>query len=342
MRTGWLCFDVGSGDSKSSALAGETTINMVSGLSELDRSWDTQVMSSPSITLIGPGAIGAALAAGLVEAGHDLTLVTRTAFNRLSVVWPAGSVDVPVTCVSDVADVESVDIVIVATKATQNDAVAEHVRAAVRSDSILLIAQNGVDHVERFDVSATVVPAIVMLPSERTGPGQATVGSPSRLIIPDSEAALRVKAIFDGTFIDVEVTEDWTSAAWLKLMMNAAVGGIGVLTRRGSEVFRDADARLLLRELMEEVAAVGRAEGATLPADLPGQLARYQERHAGGHTTSIVVDRVAGTPTEWRERNQVVVDRADRHGIAVPLNRAVATLMRLGEPSATQSSSSGR
>ena len=28
MRMGWLCFDVGNGDSKSSALAGETTINM--------------------------------------------------------------------------------------------------------------------------------------------------------------------------------------------------------------------------------------------------------------------------------------------------------------------------
>lgn len=289
-------------------------------------------MSTPSITVIGPGAIGAALAAGLVEGGHEPTVVTRTPFDRLVVEWPTGSVDIAARCVVHAEELVPADVVIVATKATQNAAVVDHVRASVRPDSVLLIAQNGIDHLDRFDVDARVVPAIVMLPSARTGPGRATVGSPSRLIIPQSDAALLVKSVFDGTFIDMEVTDDWVSAAWLKLMMNAAVGGIGVLTRRDSDVFRDAEASALLRELMEEVASVGRAEGAILADELPAQLQRYQEKNAGGHTTSIVVDRLAGTPTEWRERNQIVVERAARHGIDVPANRIVATLMRLGEP----------
>jgi 2-dehydropantoate 2-reductase len=310
---------------------------MTSGLSELGRPWDTQVMSTPSrapaITLIGPGAIGAALAAGLVEAGHIPTLVTRTPFDRLRVEWPLGSVDVAARCVTAVDVIEPADVVIVATKATQNAAIGDQVRAAVRADSVLLIAQNGVDHLERFAVEANVVPAIVMLPSERIGPGQAKVGSPSRLVIPEGQSAARVQSIFENSFIDVEVTAEWTSAAWLKLMMNAAVGGIGVLTRRGSDVFHDVDALNLLQALMEEVATVGRAEGAVLPDELPSQLRRYQEKNAGGHTTSIVVDRLAEQPTEWRERNQAVVDAAKRHGIDVPLNQTVATLMRLGEPS---------
>ncbi len=289
-------------------------------------------MTALSVTVIGPGAIGAALAAGLVQGGHDPTLVTRTPFERLSVQWPAGSVDVAARCVVNAGELAPADVVIVATKATQNAAIVDHVRASVRPDSVLLIAQNGIDHLQRFDVDAQVVPAIVMLPSERTGPGEAVVGTPSRLVIPESPAGVVVQAVFDGSFIDVEQTDDWVSAAWLKLMMNAAVGGIGVLTRRGSDVFGDAEAAEMLRALMEEVAAVGRAESATLADDLPAQLQRYQEQNAGGHTTSIVVDRLAGTATEWRERNQIVVDRALRHGIDVPLNRAVATLMRLGEP----------
>jgi 2-dehydropantoate 2-reductase len=130
--------------------------------------------------------------------------------------------------------IEPADVVIVATKATQNGAIVDQVRAAVRADSVLLIAQNGVDHLERFAVEANVVPAIVMLPSERIGPGQAKVESPSRLVIPDGQAAARVQSIFKGSFIDIEVAADWTSAAWLKLMMNAAVGGIGVLGRSSS------------------------------------------------------------------------------------------------------------
>lgn len=289
-------------------------------------------MSSPSITVIGPGAIGAALAAGLVEGSHDPTLVTRTPFERLAVQWPAGSIDVAARCVVNADDLTPADVVIVATKATQNGAITDHVRASVGPDSVLLIAQNGIDHIDRFAVDAQVVPAIVMLPSERTAPGQAVVGTPSRLVIPDSKAAETVQSIFAGSFIDIEVTDDWLSSAWLKLMMNAAVGGVGVLTRRSSDVFYDAEAIEMLRALMEEVAAVGRAEGATLPDELPAQLQRYQEKNAGGHTTSIVVDRLAGTPTEWRERNQIVVERAARHGIDVPLNQTIATLMRLGEP----------
>ena len=53
---------------------------------------------------------------------------------------------------------------------------------------------------------------------------------------------------------------------------------------------------------------------------------------AGHHYPSITQDRMAGLPTEWRARNEVVVRLARRHDIAVPLNEALTTLLRLGEP----------
>lgn len=83
---------------------------------------------------------------------------------------------------------------------------------------------------------------------------------------------------------------------------------------------------------MEEVATVGRAEGANLLVELRGQLRRYFVKNAGSHTTSIMLDRHAEVSTEWRERNHGVVDRANLHGIDVPLNQVAATRMRLDEP----------
>ena len=47
---------------------------------------------------------------------------------------------------------------------------------------------------------------------------------------------------------------------------------------------------------------------------------------------SIVVDRLAGQPTEWDARNASVLRFADAHGIDVPINRLLTTLIRLGEP----------
>jgi len=288
-----------------------------------------------SIALVGPGAIGGALAGGLVQVGHQPTLVTRTPFERLRVTWPEGSLDEPSRCTPP-PDLQPSDVVIVATKATQNPNITDHLSALLHDESILLIAQNGVDHVRRFaDVirpGVQVVPAIVLLPATRNEPGDIEVGTPSRLSIPAGAPAEVIRDLFAGSFIDIDVTADWTTSAWFKLMLNASSGGLGVLTQRGSEVAADEGAQELLLAMMEEVAAVGRAEGANLADDLPGQMVRYQAKNAGGHTSSIVLDRIAGVPTEWRERNQVVVDVAAEHGIDVPVNRAVATLMRLSEP----------
>jgi 2-dehydropantoate 2-reductase len=290
---------------------------------------------TPSITLIGPGAIGTALAAGLIQAGHTPTIVARTPFDRLHVEWPDTAVDAEVSCLSSSSELKPVDIVIVATKATQNAAVVDHVRAATRTGSIVVVAQNGIDHLRRFtDIGkgVVVVPAIPMLPAHRRAPGDTVVVGKSKLVIPAGPEAEVIRSIFKGATVDIEASGDWISAAWLKLILNAASGGMGVLTRRGSEIFVDVEAQALLLELMEEVAAVGRAEGAKLAEDLPAQFQRRSIANAGRHTASIVVDRIGGTPTEWRERNDIVVRVAAKHGIDVPANRMVAMLIRLGEP----------
>ena len=292
--------------------------------------------TKPSVTLIGPGAIGAALAGALVDAGHQPTLVARTPFDRLRVEWPDGSVDVASNCISSPADLDHADVVIVATKAIHNASIAEHVRAALGPESVLLIAQNGVDHVDRFTAlgvePAAIVPAVVLLPAERPAPGHSVVSGAARLRVPAGTAAARIESLFEDTFVQVSVTDDWVSAAWQKLLMNAPSGAMSVLARRGPEIYADIEAQELLHALMQETLAVAQAEGAEIDPAMPEKLLTYFVGNAGGHTTSIALDRMADRPTEWRERNAIVVERARRHGIDVPLTQAFVTLMRLGEP----------
>ena len=83
---------------------------------------------------------------------------------------------------------------------------------------------------------------------------------------------------------------------------------------------------------MREIAVVARAEGAKIEdRDAEALLDRLVSR-AGTHLSSIVTDRVGGNRTEWDARNAVVERIAKRHGIEVPLNRALTTLIRVGEP----------
>lgn len=293
------------------------------------------------ITLIGPGAIGCAFGAALVEAGHRLTVVAREGFETLQVEHPDGVVEVAadgdrLTVRTDGSSITPTPLVLVATKQHQTAGAAEAIRAATGSDTVVAVLQNGVEHEATLtpilEGRGRTLPTMVACPAHRHGPGRATVTGRTLLEVPAGTDGQQLAEAFEGSFARVRPVDDWTTSTWTKLVINAASGIIGVLTRRDNGVYVDEGARDLLVELMREVAAVGRAEGANLPDDLIPLIADGLRERAGSHLNSITADRLAGRPTEWRARNDVVLRLADRHGIAVPLNRMGTALIRLGEP----------
>lgn len=287
--------------------------------------------------VLGPGAIGGAVAGALVQAGNDPVLATRSVFDRLVVTTPEIEVDAPARALSDPSDASPADLVFVAVKAHQTASITPWLDVLVDASTTVVVLQNGVEHLDRFaplvDGGATLVPAVVALPAIRSAPGRVVVSAASRLTIPTGTGAAAVAAALRSSFIRVIESDDWLSVAWTKLMLNAASGGICVIAGSGNGIFADdSDAVEMATLLMEEVALVGRAEGAQLADDLPERIMAGLVARAGGHMSSIVVDRVNGVPTEWDARNGVVARLAERHGIDVPLNRLLTTLIRLGEP----------
>ncbi len=290
--------------------------------------------------VIGPGAIGSTIAAALVDAGHRPVIGARTPFERLAVRHGEGVVEAKVTCFgspSEVGDNGPVDVAFLAVKAHQTEAAAGWLDAFVGPTTTLVILQNGVEHIERLEPfvadGVDLVPAVVALPATRGGPGQVAVTGRSRITIPAGPSGDRVAGLFAESFLNVKLSDDWTTDAWIKLMMNAASGGLCTLARTDNRVFADEQATHLAIDVMNEVAEVGRAYGARLATDLPDRIMTGLAAQASGHMSSIVVDRINGVPTEWDARNGVVCRLAARHGIDVPLNQMLTTLIRIGEPS---------
>ncbi len=286
--------------------------------------------------VIGPGSIGGAVAGALAVAGHDPLLAVRTSFDQLIVRGPDVSIDQPANCLTDPTAGQRADVVFLAVKAHQTAGARAWLDAFVGQGTMLVICQNGVEHIDRVTPmvaeGAVLVPAVVALPASRSAPGNISIGGKSRLTIPSGEAGSAVAELFAGSFLDIKLSEDWTTDAWIKLMLNAASGGICTLARTNNTVFQDAEVLDLATAVMREVAVVGRAEGARLAEDLPERIMAGMTERAGGHMSSIVVDRINGVPTEWDARNAVVLRLAERHGIDAPLNRVLTTLIRVGEP----------
>lgn len=287
------------------------------------------------IAVIGPGAIGCAFAAAAMQAGNDIAIAARTPFATLDVTYTGGHVRGPVRSLQ-LKTARTFPIVILATKAHQTQDAAPWLDALCGPGTVVAVLQNGVEHVERVrplvNASVEIVPAMVACPSDRDAPGRAHVTGPARLDIPRGPAGEKFAQAFANSFAEIRMVDDWLSSAWMKLVLNASGGAIGVLTRRGNDVLADPGIARIYKALAAEVIAVGRAEGAKLADDLGERLWSALSKGPHLHTPSIVVDRLAGRATEWEARNEVVVRLAAKHGIAVPFNDLVCNLMRAGEP----------
>jgi len=282
------------------------------------------------IAIIGTGAVGASIAAWLIAAPeHDVTLCARTPFATLRVETPEGVLESTPHLLTDPANASPADWVLVVTKTYDAPGAHAWLDRLVGPDTRVAILQNGVEHRFRFPTldPARIVPVIVDIPAERRAPGDVVQRRNGSLTVPDDAAGRAFAALFAHSPIDTVLTDDWLSAAWRKLAVNCA-GAVNALTLQPAGIARDDEAAELMRALIRECIAVGRAEGATLPDDLPDSIVDGYRNGPADSINSIHADRLASRPTEADARNGVIARLGARHGIDAPLNRMADVVLR--------------
>lgn len=284
-----------------------------------------------SIALIGPGAIGATVAAYLHAAGHSVLLCGHTARESIEVrPDDAAPIVLPGPVRTDPATVEGrVDVVFISVKDTQNEQAGAWLARLCDERTVVCALQNGVEQVERvgrFCPSSTVVPAAVWISSEIQPQRWVRVRTEPRLVLPDSEAAATLAGLLRPAGVTVELDPDFSSAAWHKLMVNAVVA-VMVLTGRRAGAFRRDDVAALGRRYLAECLAVARAEGADLGDEVIEGIIGMLAQAPPDITTSMLTDREAGRPLEWDIRNGVILRKAAAHGIAAPISEVLVPLL---------------
>jgi len=290
-----------------------------------------------TIAIIGPGAIGGILAAWLAQdPEHEVSVCARTPFDRLEVETPSGAITASPRVVTDPADAQPVDWVLVATKAYDAERAARWFPAVRRDDTPVVVLQNGVEHVERFAPFVPVeqlVPAVIDCPAERTSPGRMRQRGPSWIVVPDTVHGRAFVPLFERTNFDV-TTDDFTTRAWAKLCINAP-GAISAILLKPTGVIQVEPIAELTRGIVRECLAVGRAEGARLDDGIVEAVVDGARRAPPDSLNSLIADRMAGRPMEIDARNGAIVRFGRKHGIPTPLNEmAVALLVAAQDPRA--------
>ena len=282
-----------------------------------------------TITIIGPGAIGGVLAAWLSQdPAHTVTVCARMKFDRLEVETPTGTITAAPRVITDPADAEPADWVLVATKAYDAPAAARWFAHVRRADTPVVVLQNGVEHVERFapflPVDA-IVPAVIDCPAERTSPGRMRQRGESWIVVPDTAHGRAFVPLFRRTNFDVS-TGDFTTRAWAKLCINAP-GAISAILMKPTGVIQLEPIAELTRAMVRECVAVGRAEGAILDDGVEEAVVQGALRAPPDALNSMIADRMAGRPMEIEARNGAVVRFGRKHRIPTPCNEMAVALL---------------
>jgi 2-dehydropantoate 2-reductase len=286
-----------------------------------------------SIAVVGAGAIGGALAAALGDAGHTVTLCDRTPFEALKRTFEGETRQYDHPVVTSPQGLSPVDWLLLCTKAHQVPGTAPWLENLIGTTTSVAIMQNGVDHearVQAFVEADRAVPAIMLVPVATLAPGEIVQRRAGHIHVPDTQIGRQFADLFaPGGTVTVEPVADFLSAAWAKLAFNAVGGAIGCLTLQPLGAVTEPPVRSLALALLEEVMAVGCAEGAVFPEDFAEQTLALFSGPFAEHWESIAVDRREGRRMEWQARNAVIGEKAQGHGIETPLNDALTALLTL-------------
>ncbi|MEN5160169.1 oxidoreductase [Achromobacter spanius] len=283
-----------------------------------------------AIAIVGPGAIGTTVAAALHQAGRTPLLCGRTPRDRLTLLDGDRRVDVPGPVLTDPGQAgRKMDLVFLAVKATQTEAASGWLAALCRPDTVVCVLQNGVEQLEAVATHAPparIIPAVVWFPAQAQADGSVRLRGDARLSLPDVPAARVVAEALQGTQCAVDISDDFQSVAWRKLLQNA-VAGLMALTHRRAGMFARPDIAKLSLAYLQECLSVARAEGAKLGDEVPQEILAKFQAASPDLSTSILTDREAGRPLEWDIRNGVISRRAQAHGLSTPISDIIVPLL---------------
>jgi 2-dehydropantoate 2-reductase len=131
------------------------------------------------------------------------------------------------------------------------------------------------------------------------------------------------------------MSRDFPTLAWRKLLINAIANPVTALTLQRQAVFRRDDIKALCIAILDEAAAVARADGATLAEDESQRTLSTLLTYPPEAGTSMYFDRLAGRTLEVEALTGAIVTAGQRLHVPVLLNAALLALLRAASDAAS-------
>jgi 2-dehydropantoate 2-reductase len=316
------------------------------------------------IAVVGVGAIGGFVGARLAHAGEDVTFIARGAnldalrTRGIRLVLADGSEEAvaKVHATADYSAAGQHDVVILAMKAHQVEAVAHDVPKLFGPDTIVVPMQNGIPYwyfhrhggalagtqihsVDPTGLIGTNIPCervigcVVYPATELLAPGiikhvegnRFPVGEPDGTA---SERATRLSECFIRSGLQAPVLSDIRAEIWLKLWGNLTFNPISALSRATlAGICQYPPSRALAHAMMSEAQAIAGKLGITFRVPIEKRIAGAER--VGHHKTSMLQDVEAKRTLEIDALLGSVIELARLTETATPHLDTVHALTKL-------------
>jgi 2-dehydropantoate 2-reductase len=291
-------------------------------------------MTSPTIAIIGSGAVGGYYGARLAQHGHPVHFLLRSDYEFVRANgWLIKSCDGDFSLRPDQinlyrtpGEMPPVDLVIVTLKTTANADFPALIAPLLKEDTAILTLQNGLGNEEELAGlfgARRILGGLAFTCINRVAPGQIRHTAHGLIRLGEfrggpSPRVNKIAELFNASRIQCQVLENLQYGRWDKLVWNVPFNGLGAaLDLSADRLIANAAGRSLIEELMREVIATAATNGIRLPDEIIAEKIG-RTREMGVYSTSMQLDRRSGKPLE----TQAIVGRplavAENAGLKTP------------------------
>lgn len=307
------------------------------------------------ILIIGAGAVGIGVGAGLIQSGADVTFIdfgeTYEALKahgckRTGIFGDIENAPETFKAVNSYDDIEGgFNYILICAKAMANDSIASTLHAHPEffgENCRMIIFQNGLNTntaYERLFDKSIIFNARIITGFSRPAANTSLVTvhrEPLLLgsIYGFSEEPLRDLAeMISASGFEATVSADIYKAIWSKVIYNCALNPLGaVLNQPYGFLSECSDAKEFVSHIVDEAFAVMTASGcSTFAKDSEEYKAELFEKSiplTASHRSSTLQDILRKQKTEIDTLNGALVELGKKHGVATPFNEAVTLIIR--------------
>lgn len=292
------------------------------------------------VAVMGAGAVGCYFGAMLARHGHNVVLIGRP--QHVEAIRNNGGVKldskaftgvIPIGAATEPAGVQGADVVLFCVKSGDTEFAGRTLAPFLNDTATILSLQNGVDNPARLQplLRQAVVPAAVYVATEMAGPGHVLHHGRGDLVIGASAASESIAAQLSAAAIPTKVSDRVIDQLWAKLVINCAYNALSAVAQLPyGRLFDVNGVREVMRNVVEECAAIADALGVALPNDMYASVVALVSAMPNQYS-STAQDVTRGRPSEIDFLNGYVVRKGRELNIPTPVNLTLHSMVKLKE-----------